>query len=235
MRNLLLHSGNVSPEVLIVIFLVFITIAIIYTYFSKRAVVLRNLEKAKEKKIINYTDGEKGKITGKIIFAGETLNAPLTGRKCSYYYVLVEEYRSGGKSGSWHKVIEDEKKGDVVLFDETGYAIIDTRFSMCYLVPDAKFESGSLNEPTKVLSDYLASKNIDETGFFGFNKKLRYSEGILEQDELCAVSGEGQWNLAKDHGVNIPSEHILVFTSNNPDHEKVYLSDDPMATGMDEN
>ncbi|CAN5359251.1 hypothetical protein BH09BAC5_BH09BAC5_02320 [soil metagenome] len=234
MTDIILLSSKTDPVVYYIIVPVFLIILFFWYYFSKKAVVLRNLERAQSKKIISFSDGEKGKVSGKIVFAGETLTAPLSGRKCSYYHILVEQYRSGGKSGSWHKIIEEEKKGDVVIEDETGFAIVDTRFTMSYLVPDANYKSGSFSDPTPVMESVLRHYNIDPEGLLGFNKTLRYTEGILEKDELCVVSGTGQWNLAKDHNIKIPTEHVLVITTEDSEREKIYISDDPQAMGIEE-
>lgn len=221
-----------DPLFIFIVIGIVLAISAVGFYFSRKMVVLRNLRRAQGKQIRDFKDGDKGKISGHVVFAGETIYAPLTGRKCSYYYVLVEEYRSNGKSGSWHKIIEEERQGDVVLRDASGYAIIDTGKTMCYLVPDAKFESGSFNDPTPVLENYLRANNINPETWMGFNKKFRYREGILEKDEICTVSGEGQWNETKDHAINIPSPKVLVMTINT-EEEKVYLTDDPeVAIGI---
>lgn len=183
----------------------------------------------KVKRIADFKNGEKGKISGQILFAGETINAPLTGRRCVYYYVMVEEYRRSRSSANWHKIFEEEGMGDVEVDDGTGYAIIDTRFTMSHLVPDVKFHSGTFDDPPPKLEAYLSSRRIDGTTLLGFNKNLRYVEGILEKGETCVVSGEGQWNIAKDHHINIPAEQVLVITTDHAEHAKVYITDDPQA------
>lgn len=227
----ILLRGRTDPNTFFYSMIAIIAIAIISWIFSRKAVVLRNLRLAKEKKIVNFTDGDKGKVIGNIVFAGETLTAPFSGRKCSFYHVIIEEYRSGGKHSYWYLLHEDEKKGDVVLHDGTGFAIVDTRFTMSYLVPDVKYESGrfSSEDVPMAITHYLTANNIDDTTFLGFSKTLRYFEGILEKDEICTVSGEGMWNLAKDHGLKISSQHVLVMTTEDAEREKVYLSDDPEA------
>jgi hypothetical protein len=201
-----------------------IAIAII-VYFSRKAVVLRNLRQADKKTIASFADGDKGKISGKIVFSGQILTAPLSGKKCVYYYILVE--RRDGKN--WKKLFEEEKKADVVVTDGTGFAIIDTRFTMSYLVPDTSLDSGTFEDPTPKLKNYLSGINIDTQGLFGLNKTLRVIEGVLEENEDCTVSGTGQWNLSADHKIRIPSNKILVMTVSDPENEKVYITDDPEA------
>jgi hypothetical protein len=99
---------------------------------------------------------------------------------------------------------------------------------MTYLVPDANYSSGAFDDATPELEEFLSIYNLKSTGMFGFNKKLRYREGVLEKDEMCAVLGEGQWNETKDHNLKLPSVKVLVVTT--LQQEKIYLSDDPVTT-----
>src|SRR4051812_38551014 len=107
-----LYSHHAAPdtELSIIFFLIILLVVLFSWYFSRRAIVLRNLRRADAKKISSFVDGDKGKIVGKIIFAGETLTAPFSGRKCSYYYLKIEEYRDGARYRSWHTIHKSEKK-----------------------------------------------------------------------------------------------------------------------------
>ena len=65
-------------------------------------------------------------------------------------------------------------------------------------------------------------------GFLGFNKSIRYKEGILENGEEIAVFGKGKWIAAKL--LDLPEKYgkVLEITSN--ENEAIYLSDDPQTT-----
>jgi len=210
---------------MIVFPLVAIALAVGY-FFSKRAIVRRGLRKVKQKRIGEFNDGDSGRVTGRVIFAGETLVAPLSKRKCVYYHVVVEQYRSGKGGGAWHTILEEKKEGDVVVRDGTHYAIIDTRHMQSYLIDDANYESGSFNGATSFLGQFLSERGIAGTNWLGFDKKLRYKEGVLAEGELFTVSGEGYWNETKDHNLDLPAPQVLVITTGKKEHD-VYLSDDP--------
>jgi hypothetical protein len=223
-----IHSrGNSDPAFNLIVLVVIIAVVFISLYFSRKATVHRNLRNTDGKKIASFADGEKGKISGSIVFAGETLIAPISGRRCSYYYVIIEEYHSFSMGSKWRQLFEEENKADVVLFDGTGYAIVDTRAALAHLVMDAHLEPGSFKELTPELKAYLSRVKVDTKGLFGINKTLRYFEGVLEKGERCAVSGIGQWNLSADHKIKIPSKDVLVITIDEGETEKVYISDDP--------
>jgi len=78
---------------LLVIFFGLIVISIIFVrfYFSRKAVVKRKLKKAAGVKISSFLSGEIAKVAGSVEFVGQPLIAPLSGRRCAYYYVLVEQ------------------------------------------------------------------------------------------------------------------------------------------------
>lgn len=224
----ILLKTDMGPYWLFISILVFIGSVF---FFTRQTRVLRGLKNTGIKKIRNFQDNDIGKISGRVVFAGETVNAPFSKRPCVYYHVIVEEYGYYGRSKNWHTIIEEERKGDIVMNDGTGYAIIDSNDALTYLVPDALYESGSEVELTDSLAAFLARHNVDSKGFFGFDKTLRYTEGILQKGEVFTVSGEGQWNLSKDHNLNIPAANVLVIIPGKA--ERVFLTDDPdaIATG----
>jgi hypothetical protein len=222
-----LFNAKTDPMIIIIVLAGMSLIWFLAVYFSKRNRILRSLKGKELKQIGNFSDGDNGKIIGKVVFAGETLYAPLSKRQCVFYHLIVEEYRSTGKTYSWVTIFEEEGYGDVVVSDGTGYAIIAVDKSMNYLVPDSNYTSRSFNTMKPELKQILARHNVDPTGFLGFSKSLRCSEGILEKGELFTVAGEGQWNETKDHGLNISSSKVLVIIPQK--NEKVILTDDPEA------
>lgn len=194
-------------------------------WFSKKAVIKRALKKAPLMQISQFVGGESGRVTGRVAFLGQVIEAPLSKRKCSYYNVTIEEYRSNGKSGSWHVVLNEEKVGDIVLAQGSQYALIDKTAIKSYLIPDANFKSGTFNNATPELEAFLQSRGMKSTGLIGLNKTLRYVEGVLEENETFTVSGVGNWSTVKQAGVNIPSSRYLFITPG--EKGVVYLTDDP--------
>jgi hypothetical protein len=202
---------------------------LIYNYFfSREAIVKRKLRKTEGKNISSFMEGEVAKVKGSIKYIGDPIMAPLSGRKCSYYYILVEELRSSGKSSSWHTLIEEEIAGNVVIKDGRDYAIIETGTVKSYLVQDKQYNSGFLNDAIDVLNGYLKIHGYDSVGYFGMNKRLRYKEGILEENEIVAVVGKGSWKRKSEIKLDIPAERILVICQD--EQEPVYFSDDPEVT-----
>lgn len=205
---------------------IFITIFILAFYFSKKEVVKRKLRKLPKKQIRTIRNYEFAKIVGKVEFIGAPLSAPLSGRNCAYYHVLVEKKSSNGKNSNWSDLIEEEKSGKFVIRDGDDYAIVDTRKVKAYLVQDKQYASGFGNDAPLHLQKYLQTHGHSSEGILGFNKTLRYKEGILEEGEIIAVLGNCHWQEIKQTEASIQARKVLVL-SPSEEHPHVYLSDDP--------
>lgn len=229
--NTFLLRGRVKtdPEFVLVFLVAIVLVLIISYYFSKKNRVLRALKKSRTKFIVDFTDGDTGKFVGNVVLTGDSIYAPMSKRKCVFYHVIVEQYYSGKHSG-WRKVMEEEQKATVVIHDGSGYALVDAENSLAYLVPDESYTMKRFESATPELEKLLARNNVDTTDFFGFNRRFRYFEGVLQKGELFAVSGEGQWNETKDHQLNLPDEKVLVLIAEKGEQE-LYISDDPEAVG----
>ena len=169
--------------IIIVVVLIIAAIAFISNYYSKEAIVKRKLKKAIDKKISDFISGDIAKIVGKVEVVGEPLTAPLSGRKCGYYYVLIEERVSSGKSHHWKTIIEEEVAGRFVVRDGRYCAHINTQNVKSYIVQDRVYKSEFGEDATAVLEKYLNDHGQKSEGYFGMNKTIRYKEGVLEEGE----------------------------------------------------
>ncbi|MCX6286901.1 MAG: hypothetical protein NTY96_07290 [Bacteroidetes bacterium] len=103
---------------------------------------------------------------------------------------------------------------------------IDSRQVESYIVDDAKYSSGIFNDPSEVLENYLNSHDKKSEDFIGFNKSLRYKEGILEEGEVISVLGKASWKHAESGEWSDDFGKLLIIgpTEKMP----VYLSDAPL-------
>ncbi|NOU19729.1 MAG: hypothetical protein HOO91_19400 [Bacteroidales bacterium] len=209
------------------VFIVILAFVLLGLYFNKKAVIKRKLKKAVGKKISDIVSGEIAKVVGKVEFVGEPLIAPLSGSHCAYYYVLVEQQKSTGKSTHWDTIIEEEVGGKFVIRDGRHCAHIDSRNVKSVLVEDRQYSSGYGNDATLELEKYLNGHGQKSEGVFGWNKNIRYKEGVLEEGELIAAMGRGEWKNAEQ--VQLPDTYDRVLEISSTDQEPVYLSDDPVT------
>jgi hypothetical protein len=207
------------------IIILFIVGSVIYRYLhSQKYLVKKKLKETTQENLSLFQSGEVAKATGTIKYIGEPLIAPLSGRKCVYYHIIVEERRSSGKSSYWDTIIEENIAGNVVIKDGNTYAVIETNQVKSYVVDDKQYRSGTFEDATELMRKYLEKHNRTSVNFLGFNNSIRYQEGILEEGELIAVVGKGTWKRKSEIKLDIPAERILVIGSDG--EEFVYFTDD---------
>lgn len=217
-----------TNQIFLIIFIVLIIVTLVKFFFSKKAVVKRKLKKATLKNIGDFKDHEIAKIVGNVEFIDNPLISPLSNRKCSYYYVNIEQKVSSGRNRRWKSIIEEEVSSKFLIRDGVNFAFINDTNLKCYIVQDKNFSSGLFNNATENLEKYLNSKGYKSESYFGLNKTLRYREGILEEKEKIAVYGKGVWKDPLTMGLPEKYDKILEITSN--EGMAVYLSDDPDTT-----
>ena len=160
-----------------------------WRYFrSERYKVRRAIKRARRVPLADVADGSLVRVTGEARPKdGERIAAPLSGRACLLYEVIVEEYVSRGKSGSWRTIItEKDFVSAFWLADGETRALVKLDYPMVLLDQDASFRSGVLKEPDEVLVDFLARHNEAAQGMI-FNRNLRYREGIIARGEEVTV------------------------------------------------
>lgn len=207
-----------SAQSIIIILFIIIVIGIISSalIFNDEARVRRALSKHRRKPISQVRTGEIAKIIGQAKSEKDTLTAPLSGRKCVRYEVVVEKK---GNKNSWTTIIDDSDQIDYYIEDETGKALIQLNDHIIHLVEDKEYNSGLLNDATEHLEEYLTSHGVKSEYWLGINKTLRYKEAIIAVNERIAVLGEGNWIKSEN------DKKLLEIIESA--QTRVYLTDDP--------
>ncbi len=208
--------------------LIAITIAIITNYLSSKQTILREFKKSRKKSINSIKENEYAKIIGHAKYVNDPLEAPLSGRQCVYYHVMIEV--KGDKS--WRRIINDVQSQDFFVETATEMAIVKSASiqkstSKCYLVKDYKENSGFRNDAPEKLKAYLKQHNKKSTGILGINKAIRYTEGIIELNEKIGVKGIAKWKSLKDPIEGYSYSKILTFEGSKK--EKLLITDEPKA------
>lgn len=173
-------------------------------------------------------DGEEAKVVGTIVPMEELLVAPLSQRNCVHYFVEVEHHRSNGKNSKWDTIIQEEITSKFLIQDEDRYALVYGERVRSNITIDKNYTSGTFNDATEVLEDYLQAHGHESEGLLGFNKTMRYKEGVLEANEAISVFGVANWKTGKELGLPKKFDKVLVITAAINDY--VYLSDDTETT-----
>lgn len=184
-----------------IFFLVALTImAIVAAYqywFSEAAKVRRALKSAPRMRIAQAPQGSVVKIAGRVRPVGPLLRAPISGRPCVYFEVIVEQYRSSGRSGYWERLIRETDVRDFLLEDGSGRALVQTIDMRVVAVYDNERRSGFMNDASPELKAFLASHGQSSEGIL-FNKTLRYKEAVFEPNETVSALGVARWEHDPD-------------------------------------
>ncbi|MDB4965762.1 MAG: hypothetical protein JWN44_1451 [Myxococcales bacterium] len=197
--------------------------------FTRERRIKRTLKAVKPTAIASALDGRAVKIVGEVAYAGRSIASPLSGRLCAFYSIVVEEYRSSGKSGAWHEILRDEKGVDFLVRDDSGMALVriaSDGAALPALVQDRKARTSPILHSDFDLERYLGERGISVEGRF-FRKNLRAAEGILEEGERVAVGGLARWLPDPNAGGGGYREAGKRLVLQSSEALPLFLSDDP--------
>lgn len=156
------------------------------SYNSRENQLRRALRAARRWQIGELPEDTLGRVAGSVQPLEDTLTAPLSGRPCAVYLAKLEE-RDGG---NW-KLLAAERDGvPFRISDDSGHALVDPSSAEIVLDFDVVSESGTMDDPTPAEASFLERHEIESKGWV-FNRKLRYSEAVIEAGELVAILGAG--------------------------------------------
>ena len=118
------------------------------------------------------------------------LTAPFTGRDCVFYRYEIEEEVRGNRHRQWRTVDRGSSEAwPFYLEDETGRVLVDPRGARVDLPVDYRETNPHLAGP---LAAFLAERGIEARTFFGFRRKLRFTEWHIAPGEEVYVLGVAQ-------------------------------------------
>ena len=133
--------------------------------------------------IAELPENQPGRLVGNVHELQPTLIAPLTGRACVYYVVLVEQAAFSG----WQERITERGGVAFALEDASGSAVIDPARASVALAFDHRAEIRARDEATPAQEAVLARHGSNVTG----RDRLRFVEAILSVGERVTVVGTG--------------------------------------------
>lgn len=198
-------------------------------YFSRKNVIIRTLAKIPHKPASSLKTNELSKVSGKALHVKDPLIAPYTNRKCVFYQITIEQKVSTGKSSTWKTLVKEERFQEFFIQTKSDFVIIKPQENpknyICHLVKDKDQSSGAFNDPTPRLRRILESRNINPETFLGFNKKIRYKEGVIEIGEEITVAGIAKWKTLSEPFPEYPYSKIATLES--VDKQKIIITDLP--------
>lgn len=123
-------------------------------------------------------------IFGKVVKRNDSkVKTHITKKSCVWCRCTVEEYRSNGKSSSWHKIFEDTVLDEFYLEDKTGRVLIDPRNAEIEIPMRFEEESGLFGKFSERSKEFIASKRIRTLN------KIRVREYYLLPGEETYIFG----------------------------------------------
>ena len=95
------------------------------------------------------------------------------------------------------------------------------------MVEDEKVFSGAFNSPAPEFKNVLNNYGVDPKTWLGFNKRLRYSERILEIGETITVGGIAKWKVLK--GITEGHNYSEIAALESGKEQKIIITDHPDA------
>lgn len=226
-------SLNIEENIILIIaaiILVFITIGFLFYYYSDKQRIIRSLSKLKTLNTISsFKQNQLTKITGKAREISKPLIAPFSKRKCVFYIINVKEEKGDEDNSHWKTIFSEEKIQDFFVEKNGEYAIIkptkNPKNYLSYLVKDKEVSSGAFNDPSPKFEAFLKTYNIKSTGFLGFNKQLKCTEGIIEVGEEITVAGIAKWKELTEKIEGYSYSKIASLESN--DNQRIIITDLP--------
>ncbi|MDQ3030843.1 MAG: E3 ubiquitin ligase family protein [Myxococcota bacterium] len=162
-------------------------------FFSPRQRSLRAIRSVPRVPIAEAVEGSIVRIVGHLRPHSPLLAAPISGRSCAQFDLLIEEHVNRGKSHHRKTLVHETASCDFLVEDETGRALVETAHLEAVVVFDHHQRSGFLSDPTPELESILTRHGHSSTTLFGLNRTITYREGVLEPGELVAVLGRARW------------------------------------------
>ncbi|MCA9659303.1 MAG: hypothetical protein KC486_13240 [Myxococcales bacterium] len=132
--------------------------------------------------------GTRARISGSIELLDGELVGPLTGRRCVHYGVAVYEEEGYDERKQWVAIGCDRRAVDFVVRDSSGAVLVRVARAEIDAGCDHSSRSGFLDDPNANELALLERFNEHPERFI-LNRKLKYTEGVLEVGEEVTVVG----------------------------------------------
>jgi len=195
--------------------------------------ITRRIREAEQVQSGAFPDGSIGRVVGELVLHEGELVAPLTGRRCAAYEVVVDESFGAFEEGHVERRVAHEVKAvSFAVDDGTGRTIVHPERAEFAITADFEDSAGPLEDPTPRQCEFLAQVDCQRLQEHNSPTVIRFREGVLEPGERVAVLGRGVVSLdasaTAEHtrGYRAPAGSTMV-TMASDSRTPLYISDDP--------
>jgi len=177
-----LMGASLALIVVVVVAMGIVIVAGLSLYHS-----IRRLQKVPDSQIAHANIGTTVRLHGIISEDSEFLEAPMSGRPCVWYRVVVEERHE--RHNHYMKIIDEERFNDFTLSDTTGVCRVRMVKPSVVSHKETQSCSGRGDDASEREEAFLRRHNEKSTEYFIKNRELRFTEHILEKNKKINVVG----------------------------------------------
>lgn len=149
----------------------------------------RRVGRAPRYRVADLPDNTLGRIMGTVdALDGQLLEAPLSGRPCVHYSIVIDEYFVGGYREL--ELAQHQDSVPFILVDDGHRAVVDPSHARISAVYDHVTESRAAFDADPRQRALLARYKLLERGWFA-TASLRYCEAIIEIGGSISIVGSG--------------------------------------------
>jgi hypothetical protein len=162
---------------------------------------------------------------------GHLLRAPVTGRRCVGFHLIVYEWRPLRSQDRRYDVLLDlEEACPFFVADGSAEAFVDTSAPMDLdLQSERRALSRRRNAELDALIQLLSSRGISTENALGIPRLISYEEGILAENHRVSVTGIGLHEVSLDGESSGPREPPQRLTLRGTAAAPLLVSNTPAA------
>jgi len=108
------------------------------------------------------------------------IQTPFSGRPAVWARILVQEWRSTGRSGYWATLIDETDARPFYVDDQSGQrARIEPLGATIVVDATTVANAGTFNDANPHLQAFLAHRGLTTQSWLGFNKRMKFDEQAL--------------------------------------------------------
>lgn len=151
------------------------------------------------------------------------VQTPFSGRYAVWCRVTVQELRSSGKNSYWHTLLAEVDARPFMVDDGSGQLARVMPHGANVILDKLNIaSSGTFNDAAPHLEAFLMSRGLKSTGFFGFNKSMRYEEEVLAPGDPLYALGQSRREAGPpvhDGYRMVPGSQLVMFHAMGPEGE----------------
>lgn len=154
--------------------------------YSRTARIQRALRRARPCTTASFDERSVGKLRGTVRCVNEPLRAPLSGRPCAYYEVVIEVLTS--LDGSVRNVARAQGGRDFLVQDAHGVALV--KLPRAQVLAADSFAPGPGGPAPGALAAFLL-RNVAPARHWSLDHPIRCRERIVAEGDPVVVCGRG--------------------------------------------